>query len=256
MFSLQHNERYIQPPIVIDEELQSVLDDLSSIADATSTHSLSFNLPTATEDPPSIQDQHCRTVVSDQSGEIDSGLSTAASFHTNPKDRSGTALGAMANPDIYTENELFSTVGCNVENVPRPELQQNIVPGYTSHRGTSPVPPNSIQICDGSASRSEFQERISHGGNTPRLQLQNFSQSVISTKFHGGNAPGPSNSVKIQGGNAPGPSNSAKIHGGNAPEPSTSNQVGGSRASSKVGATALTSSAILKPADKIMQNRL
>ena len=108
MFSLQHTERDIQPPIVIDEELQSVLDDSSSIADATSTHSLSFNLPTATEDPPSIQDQHCRTVIPDQSGEIDSGLSTAASFHTNPKDRSGTALGAMANPDIYTENELFS----------------------------------------------------------------------------------------------------------------------------------------------------
>ena len=57
MFSLQRTERGIQPPIVIDEELQSVLDDLSSIVDATSTDSLSFNLPTATEDPPSIQDQ-------------------------------------------------------------------------------------------------------------------------------------------------------------------------------------------------------
>ena len=219
MFSLQHTERDIQPPIVIDEELQSVLDDLSNIADAASTHSLSFNLPTATEDPPSIQDQHRRTVVPDQSVEIDSGLSTAASFHTHPKDRSGTALGAIANPDIFTKNEVFSTVGCNVENVPRPELQQSIVPGYTSHRGTASVRPSSIQICDGSASRSEFQERISHGGNTPGLQLQYFTQSVTSTKFHGGNAPEPSNSAKIHGGNAPGPSNSAKIHGGNAPGP-------------------------------------
>ena len=95
---------------------------------------------------------------------------------------------------------FFSIVGCNVENVPRPELQQNILPGYTSHRGTAPVRPDSIQICDGSASRSEFQERISHGGNMPGLQFQNFTQSVTSTKFHGGNAPGPSNSAKIQGG--------------------------------------------------------
>ena len=38
------------------------------------------------------------------------------------------------------------------------------------------------------------------------------------------------------------------------PGPSTFNQVGGSRASSKIGVTALTSSAILKSADEVMQN--
>ena len=125
----------------------------------------------------------------------------------------------------------------------RPELQQNIVPGCTSHRGTAPVRPNSIQICDGSASRSEFQERISHDGNTPRLQLQNFSQSVTSTN------------LKLYDGNMPGPSNSAKMHGGNVPGPSAFNQAGGSRTSSyKVGTTALTSSAILKSADEVVQN--
>ena len=53
----------------------------------------------------------------------------------------------------------------------------------------------------------------------------------------------------------PGPSNSANIHGGNVPGPSAFNQAGGSRASSyKVGTTALTSSAILKSADEVVQN--
>ena len=216
MFYVQPTERDIQPPIVIDDELQSVLDELSSVADAASTHSLSFSLPTATEDPPSIQDQHPQTVIPYQSGEINSGLSTAASFHTNPKDCSGTALVAMVNPDIYIGNEFYSTVSCNVENVPRPELQQNIVSAYSSQRRIAPVRPFSIQICDGSAPRSEFQEGMSHGGNTPRRQLQNFSQSET--------APQSSNSIQFHGGNAPGPSNSTKIHGGNAPGPSSSNQ--------------------------------
>ena len=51
ILSVQPTERDIQQPSVIDGELQSVLDKLFSIADAASTHSHTFNLPAAAEDP-------------------------------------------------------------------------------------------------------------------------------------------------------------------------------------------------------------
>ena len=50
ILTVQPTGRDIQQPPVIDDELLSVLDDLSSIADAASTHSHSFSLP-AVEDP-------------------------------------------------------------------------------------------------------------------------------------------------------------------------------------------------------------
>ena len=54
IISVQPTVRDIQQPSVIDEELQSVLDELSSIADAAPTHSHSLNPPAASEDPPPI----------------------------------------------------------------------------------------------------------------------------------------------------------------------------------------------------------
>ena len=106
-------------------------------------------------------------------------------------------------------------------------------------------------MCDVSPPTTDFKERISNGGNTCRLQLQNFSLSET--------APQSSNSSQFDGENAAGPSNSTKIHGGNAPGSPSSSQaplVCGSKAPPMVGAAAPTTSATLKSADKVMKSNL
>ena len=219
ILTVQPTGRDIQQPPVIDDELQSVLDDLSSMADAASTHSHSFSL-SVVEDSSSIQDQGRQTVTPGWFRGIDSGLATSTSSQCNSNDCSGAALKSMPYDSGIA---LDSTTDHNIGDGLGSQFPLHISPGR----------PNSIQLHGRNAG---FQATISTFLN----QVENNPGPHGSTQACGGNAPRTKLQDYTQSENAQKPSNSTMVHGRYAPESSSSKQaplVGGSR---RVGVAALT----------------
>ena len=138
-------------PTYIDDDLSSILDELSTLSDLSPAHSHAFSLPVRDAQSselsnPSAQDPHRKLFYPDLSCGFDSGLSMETSSQVyganpacgedalRPQDNSNicsvTAPRVIANLNTSvgtSQRPVFNVCG---ENAPRPQTDPSISSGY------------------------------------------------------------------------------------------------------------------------------